>query len=696
MGSCLSRPSLPSSSRRKAAPTAWVPPPNTDNIFTPIQADDILSQIPISARHPVPRKGIEDDDDMVQVMHTNSFYANAFLGEQNRPIWTHPYVLWWGDRKGGIEAEGFIDSMGMCVGHTAVGDFEYGEGTPARFFTAPKKQSLVLGAREFDRETVLTTDSHLPFSVNINLKRGTAPDSPKITFPVVQGMGFVTANYHNATPMIQTGGRDGFQELLYVIPAPNETYDGTRSVKADPHTFTLPASFKGTIQVVKNPLGGEGETIYDQSYGTFVVEASLYATVNEAKGTYTFQYTKVGTSPALMFALPHHIQSLDPELKPTVTRLQLQTTTKGLATALKSDRLTFVEPALPTSMAFGPWVPPPTSTLPLRSQPRYPPDVLAALARIVDLDIRRVMTEKIPEESIYYAGKALSKFATILWISKDVLNNPPLTTAGLDKLKLEFSRFVQNRQKMTLQYDDQWKGLVSSAGFAGGQGADFGNTWYNDHHFHYGYFVYTAAVIGYIDPAWIALGDNKAWTNMLVKDFADSDDKGRDYPFSRCFDWWHGHSWAKGLIESADGKDQESTGEDGFSAFAIKMWGKTIGDANMEKRGNLMLAIQARSFNNYFYLSSTNTIQPSRFIDNKVAGILFEGKADHASTYNAISPPLQGPILNAHHLFSTAYFGADPALTHGIHMLPLSPPSYYLRPRAWVREEWDTHFSRDR
>jgi endo-1,3(4)-beta-glucanase len=97
--------------------------------------------------------------------------------------------------------------------------------------------------------------------------------------------------------------------------------------------------------------------------------------------------------------------------------------------------------------------------------------------------------------------------------------------------------------------------------------------------------VYTAAVIAYLDPAWLTQGDNKAWTNMLVKDFAESDYNGRDYPFSRSFDWWHGHSWAKGLFESADGKDQESTSEDGFASFAIKMWGKVTGDVNMENRG---------------------------------------------------------------------------------------------------------------
>jgi endo-1,3(4)-beta-glucanase len=57
-------------------------------------------------------------------------------------------------------------------------------------------------------------------------------------------------------------------------------------------------------------------------------------------------------------------------------------------------------------------------------------------------------------------------------------------------------------------------------------------------------------------------------------------------------------------------------------AYAIKMWGKTIGDANMEARGNLMVSILARTLRSYFLMESTNVIQPAPFIANKVTGIV--------------------------------------------------------------------------
>jgi endo-1,3(4)-beta-glucanase len=101
-----------------------IPP---DNIFTPIQADNILPQIPISNHHPVPRTGIEDND--LRTLHTNSFYANAFLGEQNQPIWTHPYSIWWGK---GAQDPGTLQTWGINVGHVEEADLQYGPGEPPK------------------------------------------------------------------------------------------------------------------------------------------------------------------------------------------------------------------------------------------------------------------------------------------------------------------------------------------------------------------------------------------------------------------------------------------------------------------------------------------------------------------------------------------------------------------------------------
>jgi endo-1,3(4)-beta-glucanase len=213
---------------------------------------------------------------------------------------------------------------------------------------------------------------------------------------------------------------------------------------------------------------------------------------------------------------------------------------------------------------------------------------------------------------------------------------------------------------------------VSTASYVTGDpGVDFGNTYYNDHHFHFGYFIYAAAVIGYLDPSWLAA--NKDYVNTLVRDIANPSSDDGFFPIYRAFDWYHGHSWAHGLYESFDGKDEESSSEDSMSAYALKMWGRTIGDANLEARGNLQLAVTARSLQSYFLYTGNNIIEPSNFIENKVSGILFENKIDH-----------------------TTYFGANIEYIQGIHMIPLLPSSTLTRTKTFVAEEWSRYFDRGR
>lgn len=131
------------------------------------------------------------------------------------------------------------------------------------------------------------------------------------------------------------------------------------------------------------------------------------------------------------------------------------------------------------------------------------------------------MSDPIPQDSYYYAGKALSRFATLLWVIKEVLNNPEWVATGLKKLKLEMARYIDNVARFPVYYDDTWKGLVSKAGLDGGAdpGSDFGNSYYSDHHFHYGYFVFAAAVVGTLDAGWLEEGGgvNKRFVNLMVK-----------------------------------------------------------------------------------------------------------------------------------------------------------------------------------
>lgn len=83
-----------------------------------------------------------------------------------------------------------------------------------------------------------------------------------------------------------------------------------------------------------------------------------------------------------------------------------------------------------------------------------------------------------------------------------------------------------------------------------------------------------------------------------------------------------------------------------------------------------MLAVQARSFKDYYLYANDNGVQPARFIGNRAAGILFENKVDH-----------------------TTYFGSRLEYIQGIHMLPLLPHTPLVRAPAFVAEEWRALFA---
>lgn len=661
---------------------------SASNIFQPIETDSPPPQVTPKGDHPVVPLGIQQQSSRYE---TNKFYANFFLGTQNEGTWTHPFSVSWSS--GGGET----NSWGLAVSHTE--RFQLANGTrnasvdagDVSYFVNPVGiQSLVLSAAELGGSTVLTTDSLQSFSVNVNLAVSSG-SSPLLTFPLLQGMAFVTGVYNGGTPLIQSGVgitnvtyggsvinsttykyrvllQNGYTWLIYITPS-NADYSQNSFTLLNAGTLQGPSGFNGYIQVTKVPPNTPGaESVYDKSAGVYPIAANITASVEGTSGTYTISWTKQGVTDRtlLMYALPHHVQTFSNSTSAGLTDLQLVTTTKGYATATRGDSWTLEEPNLPLSMGFAPWTPEQGNINAALSK-----QVVQAINSAGTSELSQNISQQTNTGSLYYDGKALAKFAAICYTVNDIAGNATLAQSGLQLLKAAYDFHVNNEMEYPLVYDTVWGGAVSDCSYVGGgDGCDFGNTYYNDHHFHYGYFVYAAAVIAYLDPAWLNQGTNKAWVNMLVRDYANSISDDPYFPFQRMFDWYHGHSWAHGLFETADGKDQESSSEDTMASYGMKMWGQIIGDTDMEARGNLMLAVQARSLGDYYLYDDDNTVEPANFIGNKAAGILFENKIDH-----------------------TTYFGNVAAYIEGIHMLPVMPFSPLIRTTTFVQQEWDAYFA---
>jgi endo-1,3(4)-beta-glucanase len=638
----------------------------------------------------VKKEHIVDGDVPIQ---TNKFYANFFLGGQGNPVWTHPYHLVWS------KGLGETGTYGMAISHTERSQFAYGPpqaGPNPQYFISPIGiHHMVLSADELGNDTVLSVEEAKAFSVYANL--APSNNSPVVmTLPCVQGMGLVTAIYNKAKPMIRSGVffrsfdfvesvstgtykwrvtlNDNSRWLFYVTPLASQGVPPFTLVNSS--SIAGPSGFIGMIQVAKNPAGLSGEEAFDEAAGAYATSATITGSVDGSTGSYTLSWGKGGvqSKTLLMYALPHHVESFDQQTRGALTNIRLVTTTKGYAQAVLADRITMLENDLPNTIGFAPWAKNAHGGSGGSENVDLGSAALALVNNAGHTELSQDFIAQTSLNSMYYSGKGLAKFAAICYTMSNIAGNRNLAASGLLKLKDAFNVFVNNTQPQPLVYDTVWKGVVSGATYSPpyDPGLDFGNTLYNDHHFHYGYFLYTAAVIGYLDPDWLDQGSSKDWVNTLARDFANPVND-EYFPFQRSFDWFHGHSWAKGLFESADGKDQESTSEDTFATYALKMWGRVTRDPNMEARGNLQLAVQARSLRNYFLMTSDNKNQPPSFLHNKVTGILFENKIDH-----------------------TTYFGSNPEFIEGIHMIPLNPTSAYTRPAGFVKEEWDTYFSNGR
>src|SRR5690606_25689001 len=89
----------------------------------------------------------------------------------------------------------------------------------------------------------------------------------------------------------------------------------------------------------------------------------------------------------------------------------------------------------------------------------------------------------------YFAGKSMQRAAQLLEIAQST-QKPRLADSIKSKLKSEFNDWFtgSNRTEKSFHYNPRLHGIV-------GDKSSFGSEDFNDHHFHYGYFIYAASIL---------------------------------------------------------------------------------------------------------------------------------------------------------------------------------------------------------
>lgn len=386
----------------------------SDIFSEPIDTRPPPSMMKVQSDHPVQRIGVVAQPPL----QTNKFYANFFLGDQRGPTYTFPYSIAWAGGKGAAA------SWGMICSHIEAKQRVFGEskshGASAYFLSPVGIESMVMSAKELGKETALTVDSVTAFSARVHLsKKSDTP--PVISFPLVQGMAYVTAEFNEATPILQSGVYFKTVTKVTKDPKPNLTKfnfnleDGstwrlyawrTKGEKLDLQVVNnsfaeAKKPFTGVIQITKDPMTPGSEDELDDGAGIYPVTLDLSGTASGVNGTYSFKYRRDGhdTGNLYMYALPHHLSSFSDETKGRIQKTRLQSTTKGMVSLVKGTEWTMVEPRLPTDMEFAPWHPEKGS---MKNLSDHAKDLIHGAA---SKEVAQNMIAQTNLDSMYFSGK---------------------------------------------------------------------------------------------------------------------------------------------------------------------------------------------------------------------------------------------------------------------------------------------------
>jgi len=160
------------------------------------------------------------------------------------------------------------------------------------------------------------------------------------------------------------------------------------------------SNFNGVIQIAKSPTA-DAEALYDVAAGAYPTTTTLSGSMSGSTGSYTLSFAKggVANTTLLMFALSHHLQSFSPDTASGVkSNVQLDTSTKGNATAIIGDSWTLVE-SLPNSMGFAPWSPQ------IANPQMLSAEAVNAIHEVAMSEVSQNMSDQSNLNSMYYSGK---------------------------------------------------------------------------------------------------------------------------------------------------------------------------------------------------------------------------------------------------------------------------------------------------
>jgi endo-1,3(4)-beta-glucanase len=242
----------------------------------------------------------------------------------------------------------------------------------------------------------------------------------------------------------------------------------------------------------------------------------------------------------------------------------------------------------------------------------------------------------------YFSGKDLYRSAQLLQLARQ-LNESDIAWTIQSKLRQELTSWLSPSGEKTnkyFYYDTRMHSIV-------GENTSFGSEGGNDHHFHYGYFIYAAGILAAYDPEFAASYRNEI--DLLVADIANYK-TGQVLPQRRVFDSYFGHSWASGGSPFDDGNNQESISEALNAWIGTVLWAQKTNNPVLETQARWMLSVESSAARAYWLDIDLSQAPYDSIYRHSFVSLNWGGKRENAT-----------------------FFSSEPNAKLGILLIPLSP-----------------------
>eukprot|EP00026_Physarum_polycephalum_P002500 Phypoly_transcript_02507.p1 GENE.Phypoly_transcript_02507~~Phypoly_transcript_02507.p1 ORF type:complete len:762 (+),score=155.94 Phypoly_transcript_02507:445-2730(+) len=358
--------------------------------------------------------------------------------------------------------------------------------------------------------------------------------------------------------------------------------------------FSTSGQWSGIIRFAALPSDPAAAAALDAASGTYATSTSVSYEIVGEQAFLTYQWNVVAGNPAqlLNLAFLHQRQILqNPNYVPSVSFL----TVKGNQVGVLGNKWV-LQYTLPTVSWFAP-----------RS---VDPSCVQAINQALNNDVAGLTV--LQANDFYRFGGAIAAQARLALIAEE-LGRWDLIPTILNILKQGYAPWFTGTGANPAGYDTLWGGVISS------HDDEFGNQIYNDHHFHYGYHLFTGAVIGRFDGAWF--NQHASWFSQLARDIGNPSSADPSFTTVRHYDWFHGHSWASGIGNGAGSRDEESSTEGINGYYGLYLYALVAKNCQLQNLARLLLAAEVHGVQTYWHMdphATGETAYPEQGVRNLV------------------------------------------------------------------------------